>query len=56
MSLLRVSSFGGGGVGQRFKLLCNKLVSFNEDKLTNFPFWNFSFSLYYIFFLALKLY
>ena len=38
MSLLRVSTFGGGGVGQKFKPFCNKLVSdwvsFNEDKLT----------------------
>lgn len=38
MSLIRVYSFGGGGVGQKFKAFCNKLVSdwvsFNDDKLT----------------------
>ena len=38
MSLLRVSSYGGGGVEQKFKPFANKLVSdwvsFNEDKVT----------------------
>ena len=38
MPLLRVSSYGGGGVEQKFKPFANKLVSdwvsFNEDKVT----------------------
>ena len=38
MPLLRVSSYGGGGVEQKFKPFVNKLVSdwvsFNEDKVT----------------------
>lgn len=38
MLLLRVSSYGGGGVEQKFKPFANKLVSdwvsFNEDKVT----------------------
>ena len=38
MPLLRVSSYGGGGVEQKFKPFANKLVSdwvsFNEDMVT----------------------
>ena len=38
MPLLTVSSYGGGGVEQKFKPFANKLVSdwvsFNEDKVT----------------------
>ena len=50
MPLLRVSSYGGGGVEQKFKPFANKLVSdwvsFNEDEVTILllrPFKDFSF-------------